>query len=311
MGDVKGGGEWEDKGRMMNNKKAIIIAANLKGNFEPSNKDVGNVLAHASLIEKEGAALWGIVPPGKERGVPFRHPDIRRGYFYNVTDKAVTHVFECAYIRSGVDLGERKAKRFLIEARKEQWIDRRDRFYWAKITNIYRLQRVHKLEDFTKVSNNKPLEHLRNYAIVCDPMFKHHNSTITRREVMSDYIADLLVRGEVTEKDIEELFSYRLADTLTLVDRQGSFKKGGRLDLLYKNHLGNYIIYELKKDIAKLSALDQVKRYMNASIKKYKIDKKKVKGRILSKSIDPDLARAVAKEHNIEVQTYSFSISVK
>ncbi|HYA11908.1 MAG TPA: hypothetical protein VEF37_02850, partial [Thermodesulfovibrionales bacterium] len=78
---------------------------------------------------------------------------------------------------------------------------------------------------------------------------------------MSGYIGDLLVAGKITEKDIEELFFNRLADTLLFVERQGSFKKARRLDLLFKNRLGNFVLYELKKDVAKISALHQIKRY--------------------------------------------------
>jgi len=200
----------------MPKEKAIIIAANLKGDFRLENKDVGNVLAHASHIEKEGAVLWSIVKPGQRIGNSFPHPEIKRGYFYNVTDKAVTHVFDIEYIKtSGQIRGKRSACRYLIDSRKLGWKEWRDEFYWMKITGIYRLKRDHQIQDFKKVSDNKPLEYLRNYSVVVDPHFQHYNNKITRREIMSDYIGDLLSAGKVTGKDIEELFSYRLADKLS------------------------------------------------------------------------------------------------
>lgn len=124
---------------------------------------------------------------------------------------------------------------------------------------------------------------------------------------MSDYIGDLLSAGRATEKDIEELFSYRLADKLSLVKRQGSFQKAGRLDLLYKNNRGKYILYELKKGIAKLPTLNQIKRYMKACRKKPET----IKGIILAKSIDPELEKALSREPNIEARTYFFSIGLK
>ena len=165
--------------------------------------------------------------------------------------------------------------------------------------------------DFNKVKDGKPLENCRNYGIVIDPDFQHFNHIITRREIMSEYIGDLLCAGKVVEKDIEELFSYRLADKLTLVERQGSFRKAGRLDLLYRNRMGKLILYELKKGIARLPVLDQIKRYMKASLKKYKVTSSQIAGVILAKSLDPKLYHAISKEPNITAQTYFFTIGLK
>lgn len=295
----------------MPKEKAIIIAANLKGDFE-SGPDIGSILAHASHIEKEGAVLWSLVPPGQNRTNPFPHPEIRQGYFYNVSERAVTHVFTVEYIKAGADITEkRKAFRYLPDVRKPAWKDGRNYFYWMKITGIYRLRKDHTIRDFKKISDKKPLQYLRNYSVVIDPKFAYYQKKVTRREIMSDYIGDLLVAGKVTEKDIEELFLNRLVDTLILKDRQGSFKKAGRLDLLFKNRLGNFILFELKKDVAKIAALDQIRRYMNACIKKHKIKHKNIRGVILAKSIDPELHQALRRESNIEAKTYSFSIEIK
>jgi hypothetical protein len=293
--------------------KAIIIAANLKGDFLPEYKNVGNVLAHASHIEKEGAVLWSIVKPSQRNGKSFPHHEIKRGYFYNVTDKAVTHVFDIEYCNTADQLREnkRKVQRYLIDSRKPVWKNQRDKFYWMKIKGIYRLKREHPLRDFKKYEDQKPLSNCRNYAIIIDYHFKHHNDKITRREIMSDYIGDLLSAGKVTEKDIEELFSYRLADKMSLIERQGSFQKAGRLDLLYRNRLGRYILYELKKGTAKLPALDQIKRYMKFWTKKYKIKAQNMTGIILAKSIDPDLYKALSRATNIESRTYFFSVELK
>jgi len=296
----------------MPKEKALIIAANLKRNFAPEYKDVGNVLAHASRIEKEGAVLWNFSKPNRGVSHSFPHPEIKRGYFYNVADKAATHVFDIEYIRNADQIKEKRSiYRYLIESRKPSWKEERDETYWMKITTIYRLKREHSLHDFRKYADQKPLVICRNYAIVVDPHFQHHNEQITRREIMSDYIGDLLAVGKVTEKNIEELFSYRLAEKLSLVERQGSFRKAGRLDLLYKNRLGRYTLYELKKSIAKLPALDQIKRYMKCSIEKHRIRLKDIEGVILAKSIDPELAKALSKEPRISAKTYFFSIELK
>lgn len=291
----------------MQKDKAIIIAANLKGDYY-GGPTIGSILAHASHIEKESAVLWSILPSGRVIKNSFAHPEIKRGYFYNVTDKAVSHAFDIEYIKTVNQIKEKRGIfKYLLESRKRGWRERRDEFYWVKITNIYRLKREHRLQDFKKYDDGSPLPNCRNYVFVIDCHFQHYNTKITRREIMSDYIADLLSRKELKEKDIEELFSYRLADKLSLVKRQGSFQKAGRLDLLYKNRLGKYILYELKKGIAKLPALDQIKRYMRAS----KIKPQNIKGVILAKSIDPELYLALRNEPNIEAKTYFFSIELK
>jgi len=128
---------------------------------------------------------------------------------------------------------------------------------------------------------------------------------------MSDYIGQLLCLGKATEADIEELFSYRLGDNLSLIERQGSFKSAGRIDLLYKNRLGKYVLYELKKGVAKLAALEQIKRYMRSAKKKYKISASDIAGVVLAHSIDPELALALSKEPSIKAKKYFFGIDLK
>ena len=44
-------------------------------------------------------------------------------------------------------------------------------------------------------------------------------------------MANLLLRGRVTEKDIEDLFYYRLMNGAKIEDRQGTFRNAGRLSL--------------------------------------------------------------------------------
>lgn len=298
------------------NNKAILISANLKANYAPGTENVGNILAHASHIEKAGAALWGIAISGDKSKsfTHFPHPEIKKGYFYSVADKAVTHVIDIEFIKTANEIETAKLKReisgYLIESRKGYWKDGSDSFFWMKMLNIYKLKKSHALQDFNLYSTNESIRNCRNYAIVNDPEYKHHNRLITRREIMHDYIADLLLTGTVTEKDIEELFAYRLSDNLELVDRQGSFERGGRLDLLYKKS-NKYTVFELKKSVAELPALSQIKGYMQEVQKKYKIDSANIKGVILSKSIDPALARALTKETNITAKTYYFSIDMK
>jgi len=172
---------------------AILLAANLKGRYRLGYKEVGSVLEHAAHIENEGAVLWNIVVPGARLAHSFAHPGIKTRHFYNVSDKAVTHVFDIEYIESADQIKKKKGiYRFLLTPRKIGWKKWRDSFYWMKITNIYRLKRAHRLHDFGKYKDGRPLLIRRNYVIITDPHFQHYNKSIKRREIMSDYIGDLL-----------------------------------------------------------------------------------------------------------------------
>ncbi len=128
---------------------------------------------------------------------------------------------------------------------------------------------------------------------------------------MSDHMADLLLRGRVTEKDIEDLFYYRLMKNARIVDRQGTFRNAGRLDLLVEDSRGNFVVYELKKGVARLAALKQVKRYMKACAKGHDVSTKRISGVILARDAEPDLLDALEKEPKVKFKKYYFSIDMK
>jgi hypothetical protein len=190
----------------------------------------------------------------------------------------------------------------------ERWARR---LYALRITNIFALKRVHRPGDFLKWEDGKPVVKVMNYCVVRDPHFVHYNRHVTRGQIMSDHMAALLLRGRVTEKDIEDMFYYRLMKDAKIVDRQGTFRNAGRLDLLVKDRLDNLVVYELKKGVARPAVLEQINKYMKACEKKYNVSAKRIRGVILARDAEPQLRDELEKEPSVEFKKYWFSIEMK
>jgi hypothetical protein len=293
-------------------EKAILIPANPDLEFT-GGRDAGSIIAHAVIIEEKSADYWCLVVPGSGEASDFPHPDIRAGYLYDVRKKGVTHVCRIEWIRplcavdrkefcscTGVKL--KSPKHF------ERWARR---LYALRITNIFALKRVRRPKDFVKYEDGKPVVKVMNYCIVRDPHFVHYNRHMTRDQIISDHMAALLLRGRVTEKDIEDLFYYRLMKSAKIVDRQGSFRNAGRLDLLVKDRFGNLVVYELKKGVARPVVVEQISGYMKACEKKYNGSARRIRGVIVARDAQPQLLDDLRKEPRIEFKKYWFSIEMK
>ena len=73
-------------------------------------------------------------------------------------------------------------------------------FFVIKINAIYALKRTHSFRDFLKLADGKPVERVMNYCIIRDRDYAHHDKHTTRGEIMSNHMADLLLRGGIKEK---------------------------------------------------------------------------------------------------------------
>jgi len=291
-------------------QKAILIPANPNLEYVGGGNE-GSIIAHAVRIEEEGADIWCLVVPGNWEGSDFRHGDIRAGYLYDVPEKRVTHLCKIEWIKLLSCVPFREANKYSpVRFKTRRNFQQRSKgLYALKITSILALKRVHRPENFLKYDDGRPVKRVMNYCIVQDPHFAHHDKHATRDEIMSSHTADLLLRGRVTEKDIEDLFFYRLMKTARIVSRQGAFRKAGRLDLLVEDRLGQLIVYELKKGVAGPPVLEQVKRYMKGCAKEHR--GKRIRGVILARGAEPELLEALLKEPNVEFKKYRFSIEMK
>jgi hypothetical protein len=291
-------------------EKAILIPANPNLRYE-SGSNEGSIIAHAVRVEEEGADIWCLVVPGNWEGSDFRHGGIRAGYLYDVPEKTVTHLCKIEWIKPLSHVRFREANKYsAVRFKTRRNFEQRSKgLYAVKITGILALKRVHRPEDFLKYDDGKPVERVMNYCIVENPHFAHHDKHVTRGEIMSNHMADLLLRGRVTEKDIEDLFYYRLMKNARIVDRQGAFRNAGRLDLLVEDRRGNFVVYELKRGVAGPAALKQVKGYMKGCAKEHR--GKRIRGVILARDAEPELLDALGKVPNVEFKKYWFSIEMK
>jgi hypothetical protein len=292
--------------------KAILIPANPDLEFA-SGRDAGSIIAHAVTIEKKGADLWGLFVPGGGEASEFPHSDIRAAYLYDVRKKGVTHACDIEYIKPRSEVGYKEFvdTTGLKFENRTQFLKLAKRFYAVKIKNIFALERVHRPEDFKKWKDGKPVGKVMNYCIVRDPHFVHHNRDMTRGLIMSDHLAALLLRGRVTEKDIEDLFYYKLTNGATIEEQQGTFVDAGRLDLLVRDRFGDLVVYELKKGVARPAVLKQIHEYMKACEKKYNGSARKIRGVILARDAEPGLIDALKREPDIEFRKYWFSVEMK
>jgi hypothetical protein len=285
-------------------KKAIVIPANPKNDFGDEAGNEGSIIAHAIKIEEEGAVIWRLMMPGNHCNIDFPHQEIRNGYLYDSSERRVTHVCHIAWIKQMSELSFREVRKLCLGELKPgpSYVKRTTYFWILKITGIFALKSVHRLQDFKKFRNGERLASiLRTYAIVEDPGYAHHDKHITRGEIISNHMADLLLQGRITEKDIEDLFFYKLMKNCRVIKRQGSFRDAGRLDLLVENRLGNLTIYELKKGLATVAALEQVRRYMDALAKEKSDKAKRITGVILARDSDPELKRALSLPRNSDI----------
>lgn len=175
-------------------EKAILIPAN--PNLEYVGGNEGSIIAHAVKIEEKGANFWWLVVPGNWEAGEFAHADIHAGYLYNVPEKRVTHSCRIKSIRPSSEVGFREANKYSIGKIKTGREFKRitQGQYAVKITSIFALKRAHRPEDFLKLSDGKPVGRVMNYCIVQDPHFAHHDKNVTRGEIMSNHMADLLMR---------------------------------------------------------------------------------------------------------------------
>lgn len=296
-------------------KKAIVIPANPKRVFGGEAGNEGSIIAHAIKIEEEGAVIWRLMMPGNHYSIDFPHQDIHKGYLYDSSEKRVTHICDISWIKQMSELGFREVRRLCLgDLKPGPDYDRRTTYFWIIRTKaIYALKTVHRLQDFKKYSTGQPLSTiLRTYAIVQDPDYAHHDKHVTRGEIISNHMADLLLQGRITERNIEDLFFYKLMKNSKVIRRQGSFRDAGRLDLLVENRLGHLAVYELKRGLATIAALKQVRRYMQALAQENTAKAGRIHGVILARDADPDLRKALHIDSNADItfKKYYFRVDM-
>jgi len=115
---------------------------------------------------------------------------------------------------------------------------------------------------------------------------------------------------ELREIDLEELIAKNpdiLEKELTLVARQYEVTATERIDLLFKDKKGDYVVVELKLESVGRGTLTQIKRYMHEI---RKTTKKDVRGMIVCKDILRAFKETYKKLHDVKVYYYGWRVGL-
>lgn len=121
-------------------------------------------------------------------------------------------------------------------------------------------------------------------------------------------LAPINQRHHLAEQNLEEFVVQQLEEIesgLKLVNRQLS-TAAGRLDLLCQDHLGCYVVVELKRGQGTDQVVGQILRYMGWVQENYRTDK--VRGIIVVGKKDHLLSYAIKAVPNIQVKEFRLSI---
>ena len=276
---------------------AIMIPFNPHISFH-GGSSIGSLIAHKWFADEYGAVFWDLL-----RASP--HNAIRSAFFYDVKEKVVIYKGKVEYIKYKHDI-DKKDEKYIPNWRRINWEQSQDPTQvWIKLHDIFRLKKYHKLADFYK-RNNTSLKRVQNFAIIQDKDYKVIKEKNTINNIIDDHIYRLLLQeNKLIERDVEDILWYFLVNkNLTFIDRQKG--KENRLDVAFENNKGDLIIVEIKRGVADIDALDQIKMYMKNV--QQKLGKKVKLGIILCRKAEFNLKEAIIKENNILLDEFHFRI---
>ena len=132
------------------------------------------------------------------------------------------------------------------------------------------------------------------------------NGHISPRETEMEFFCR--IQGEARLEDWLEYNLDRLEPGLTFLNRQYETIDAGRLDILAKDVHGDYVVVELKRDMANDKALGQLLRYMGWVRMNLAVDNE-VRGYVIGEEIDEGMVYATLANDIIDrickTRTYS------
>lgn len=283
----------------MSFRKAIVIPFNPHLNFWGGSA-IGSLTAHKMFADQHGAVFWDLARASS-------YSDVGVAYFYDTEEGAVTFKAKVEFIEQKNNINPEEEK-YITKWRKANWkLEQTPGQVWLKLRDIFPLEQKRRLSDFQKVSDDKELKRVQNFAIVKDPSFEEERIQFTVDRFIDDYVYRLASQEneKLQETNIEEMLWFLMLEkNLEFVERQKG--RDNRIDIAFKGYKDYFVIVEIKKGTAGLEALRQIKKYM----KKIGVKRgaKKLLGIILCRKADIRLQKAVKNEKDISIDEYEFSI---
>lgn len=131
------------------------------------------------------------------------------------------------------------------------------------------------------------------------------SSTVSEAPLSTDEV------HELREVDLEELLARNpdlLEKGLTLKYRQYELTPNDRIDLLFTDAVGKYVVVELKLGLIGRGALRQVDKYMG---KLKEATKKEVRGIIVCKGILPTFKETYKKLRDVKIHYYGWRLGLE
>ena len=159
----------------------------------------------------------------------------------------------------------------------------------------------------------KDVNEILNYGLVnYDDEIKKEDRIKPQQKGISSVSESSFLYEKHLEDYIQKKWnSISLSEEYDFVERQCSTDTGP-LDILAKRKdQKEYLVIELKRDMASDAVIGQTLRYMGYIKKKYCNDGETVKGCIITNSADPSLRNALSVIDNIEILTYKISFNLE
>ncbi|MDF1537825.1 MAG: hypothetical protein P1Q69_02870 [Candidatus Thorarchaeota archaeon] len=150
--------------------KSILIAASPLTEDSDGNPlgERGSILAHACHLAKHGGVVWVLIQPGESYSEAFRHPDLKRAYFYDVPSQTISY-------RATIDFAGAPGEIPNLDTLKWYYPQFRpfppaEFTFILLISGFERLDKNYRLDDFFKLDGSK-VERVQNYVLIEDPEF--------------------------------------------------------------------------------------------------------------------------------------------
>lgn len=217
---------------------------------------------------------------------------------------------------SGTPTFKRLLNEELIPHFFARWDTKETKFLYLGIGSII------KYEDNSETEFNKgtaikcqvlirDADEILNYALDNDDEVKNQDRIAPQEKNISHVPESSFLYEKHLEDYIQKKWeSITLSKEYDFLGRQVSTDTGP-LDILAKSKDGSeYLVIELKRDMASDEVIGQTLRYMGYIKKKYCNDQQTVKGYIITNTTDLNLRNAVSMIDNIDVLTYQISFNL-